>query len=95
MNKNYFGTTVYTGERIRFGFYGLCLKTKEFEFIGNKHKPQNRQIVQQINQNNEVIHEYISVTQAARENNISISRMSIIISNSHIYQGFYFKKKNI
>lgn len=93
LNKNYFGSTVYTGERIRFGFYGLCLKNKESESVGTKQKPKNRKIIQQLNMNNEIVHEYVSITQAAHENNISISRMSVIISNSHIHKGFTFKIK--
>jgi phage anti-repressor protein len=93
LNKNYFGTTVYTGERIRFGFYGLCLKNKESESVGTKQKPKNRKVIQQLNMNNEIIHEYVSITQAAYENTISISRMSVIISNSQVHKGFTFKIK--
>jgi len=93
LNKNYFGSTVYTGERIRFGFYGLCLKNKEAESVGTKQKPKNRKIIQQLNMNNEVVHEYVSITQAAHENKVSISRMSVIISNSQIHKGFTFKIK--
>lgn len=46
LNKNFMGSTVYTGERIRFGFYGLCLKNKESELVGTKQKPKNRKIIQ-------------------------------------------------
>lgn len=93
-NKHFFGSTVYTGERIRFGFYGICLKNQDSELVGKKQKPQNRKIIQQIDQNNVVVHEYISITQAAFENNVSISKMSVVISNNQQYKGFNFRIKN-
>jgi hypothetical protein len=93
LNKNFMGSTVYTGERIRFGFYGLSLKNKESKLVGTKQKPKNRKIIQQFNNNDEIVHEYLSITQAANENNISISRMSIIISNCQQHKGFTFKIK--
>lgn len=63
------------------------------ELVGTKQKPKNRKIIQQFNNNDEIVHEYLSITQAANENNISISRMSIIISNCQQHKGFTFKIK--
>lgn len=92
-NQHFLASTVHTGERIRFGFYGLSLKGKES--AGRKSKPGNRKIIEQVDANtNQVVNTYDSITHAANALGITISAVSLMISGKKNRGGYLFRIKS-
>jgi phage anti-repressor protein len=90
--SHFLQSTVHTGERIRFGFYGVSIKGEEMK--GRKSKKGNRKQVLQLNPNTlEVVQEFESITHASKEIGVTISALSIAISAQRICKGFRFSSK--
>lgn len=81
---------VHNGEKIRFGFYGLCFK--ENVHVGRKFKNNNRKIVEQVNvSTGEVLKTFASLTQAGKDLNIDIAKLSRSITCMTICNGFRYR----
>lgn len=90
LNEHFLASTVHTGERIRYGFYGLTLKGKAD--TGRKTKNSNRKIVEMLDGEN-VIRTFESITHASHELNCQMSIISAAIAAKKAYKGFFFRKK--
>lgn len=89
-NNRYLAATVHNGERIRFGYYGISLKGKED--VGTKPKRRNRKIINMIHPHTkELMRTFESVTHASKELGVTISAVSIAISNKKICKGYFFE----
>ena len=94
LNKEFLAATVHDGTRIRFGFYGLCLKGKET--VGKKTKTNNRKKVEQVDPNtDEVIATFDSITHAAKEISVSISAISVAISANKVCKNYKFRSTTV
>jgi len=92
-NKEFLASTVHTGERIRFGFYGLSIRGNEF--VGQKYKPGNRKMIEKYDPETlEVLKTYGSITEAAIDINVSVAAVSMSISRDRILRGFRFRHAN-
>lgn len=90
-NKHFLASTVHDGTRIRFGYYGLCLKGSEK--VGRKTKPNNRKGVEQVHPiSGEVVGTYDSITHAAKEIGVTIAAISVAISANKHCKGFLFRR---
>lgn len=88
-NQEFLGSIIHTGERIRYGYYGFCLKGKEY--IGRKMKDGNRKVVNQINaETGEILTTYKSLTHAANELKTTIPAISKAITTRCTYGGFRY-----
>ena len=95
LQRRFYGTVVHNGERNRFGFYGLSLIGEQYENIGKRVNLGNRKKIHKINvESNEVVHEYVSVTEAAAKEGISVSAMSTSITNKKVLNGHIYRKSN-
>jgi hypothetical protein len=91
-SRTFLGTTVHTGERIRFGYYGFCLKGNEH--IGRKSKDKNRKAILRMDaQTMEVLEEYKSITHAANEMLATIPAISKAISSAYVHAGYRYSFK--
>ena len=91
-NDNFLPANVHTGERIRFGFYGVSFIGKEN--VGRKNKTNNRKIVEQVEvATNNVINTYDSITHAAAELGVYISTISMMISRKRVTNGCLLRIK--
>lgn len=89
-NNRYLAATVHNGERIRFGYYGISLKGSED--VGTKPKRRNRKIINMIHPHTkEVVRTFESITHASKELGVTISAVSIAISNKKICKGYFFE----
>lgn len=90
--NKFYNTVVHNGERNRLGFFGLSFKGKEN--IGKRVNIGNRKCVEKVKiDTNEIIQVYKSVTQASKEEGVSVGAMSTIITNRKISNGYLFRKK--
>jgi hypothetical protein len=92
-NERFLASTVHTGERIRFGFYGVSLKGQEN--VGKKSKKGNRKLVEMIDGANNVVKTFESITHAANEIGVTISAISLAISSKKSRNGFFFRVKEV
>jgi hypothetical protein len=92
--KRFYGTIVHNGQRNLFGFYGLSLIGEEYENIGKRVNLGNRKSIEKINvKTDEVVNKYNSITEAANEEGMSVSAMSMAITHKKILNGFSYCKK--
>lgn len=91
-NQRFLASTVHDGSRIRFGYYGVCMKG--CEDVGRKTKPRNRKEVEQVHPSSgEVLRTYDSITHAAQEVGVTIAAISVAISAQKRCKGFVFRRK--
>ena len=89
LDKAFVAATVHTGERIRFGYYGVSFIG--MEHIGKKMKMGNRKVVLQIDsKTNSTVNKYDSITHAANALGVSISRVSVALSSDRSISGYRF-----
>jgi phage anti-repressor protein len=90
--NKFYNTVVHNGERNRLGFFGLSFKGKEN--IGKRVNIGNRKCIEKVKiDNNEIVEVYDSITQASKEEGVSVGAMSTIITNRKISNGYLFRKK--
>lgn len=91
--KHFVGATVHNGERCRYGYYGVSFKG--MEQVGMKTKKANRKSVYQLDSNtNDIVNTFESLTHAANTLGMTLSKLSTLITNRKLHNGYRFAYTN-